>query len=179
VQRCDWKPDASAFALTGSAGGELFDALSLASSGLRAEGYGPFTPDGKAYLRAKDDGHALVALDGARVLVGDALLPWPTTRGLAHERGEAKPIGLCGERLALYEALPTEGKHVEASVGRGGFARFEHPAIKVADLETGTYATVLFGNGSSWSPLYTAFRVESKSPTEGVPSKETVGAAAH
>ncbi len=159
VQRCDWKPDGSAFALTGSAGGELFDATSLSSAGLRAHGFGPFTPDGSAYLRSEGEGHSLVELDNEAVLVGDALLPWPATRGPAHERGEAKPIGLCGERLALYEALPTEGNHVEASVARGGFVRLEHAAVKVAHLETGTYATVLAGNESSWTPLYTALRI--------------------
>ncbi len=158
VQRCDWKPDGSEFALTGTAGGALFEAASLESTGLQSHGYGPFTPSGSAYLRRNDAGHALVELDGERLLVGDALLPWPATRGNGRERGEAEPIGLCGERLALYEALPTQGRQVEWSFGRGGYTRFEHAAVKVADLETGAFATILSGNASLWRPLYTSTR---------------------
>jgi hypothetical protein len=159
VLRCDWKPDGSAFALTGTAGGELFDAASLASLELRLHGFGPFTPDGRAFLRRNGDGHELVELDGEAVLVGDPLLPWPATRGPAHERGEVEPIGLCGARLALYEALPTQGNQVESSFARGGYLRYEHEAVKVADLETGSYATVLAGNESPWTPLYSHVRL--------------------
>jgi hypothetical protein len=128
--------------------------VSLASSDLRPQGFGPFTPDGSAYLRRSGAGHALIELSGETVLVEDARLPWPATRGPAHERGEVEPFGLCGERLALYEALPTKGQHVESSLARGGYLLFEHPAVKVANLETGAYATVLTGNESSWTPGY-------------------------
>lgn len=160
VLRCDWKPDGSAFALTGTSGGELFDAVDLTSSGLRPEGFGPFTPDGSAYLRQREDGFALVDLAGDEVRIADALLPWPATRGNARERGDADPIGLCGERLALYEALPTKGHSMEWSLSRGGYLVFEHPAVKVADLQAGTYATVLAGNESPWTPLFSPVRLE-------------------
>lgn len=159
VARCDWQPDGSAFALTGSAGGELFDAASLASRGLRPHGFGPFAPDGRAYLSRRGEGFTLVELDGDDLILEDARLPWPATRGPAHERGDVEPIGLCGDRLALYEALPTRGMQVESSFARGGYLVFEHAAVKVADLETGSYATVLAGNESAWRPLFSPVRL--------------------
>jgi uncharacterized protein YceK len=160
VLRCDWMPDGSAFALSGSDGGQLFDAANLTSCDPQAESFGPFTPDGSAYLSRREDGFALVSLADHEVRIADALLPWPATRGSARERGDADPIGLCGERLALYEALPTKGRPMEWSLSRGGYLLFEHPAVKVADLQAGTYATVLAGNESPWTPLFSPVRLE-------------------
>ncbi|HEX6885473.1 MAG TPA: hypothetical protein VF530_19025 [Planctomycetota bacterium] len=162
VVRCDWRPDGSAFALTGDSGGELFDAATLASHGLRLRGFGPFSPDGRAYLARQDDGFALLQLEDEAVILDEARLPWPATRGKARERGPAEPIGLCGERLALYEALPTLGQRAESSLARGGFAHYEHAAIKIADLEAGTYLTVLAGNESERRPLFSPVRVAAR-----------------
>jgi hypothetical protein len=160
VERCDWKPDASAFALTGDNGGELIAAANFAVLQRAPEGFGPFTPDGSAYASLRGERYVLVAADDGHLLLEDVQLPWPAQyESPPLERAPTDLLALCGPRLGLYLGLPTKGMG-EAVNSRGGYWRLEIPAIKVADLEGGGYATIRRGDEGRWFPGYSPVQLE-------------------
>jgi hypothetical protein len=146
LERCDWRPDGGALALSTAGAGVVLEVGTWTPLAQSPHGYGPFRPDGQALMERRGRGWALIELAGGRELVPSVALRYPYARNGEREHGPVEPLGLCGPELALYSALPTRGRAVLTSIGRGGVARYEHPSIKVADLVAGGYATVLDGD---------------------------------
>jgi len=148
VLRCDWLPDGRAFALSGAAGGALIDAHGLRCIRRQSQPFGPFAPDSNTYLSMREEGNALMALDSTREPLEIPPLP------LA--RAPETLVGMCGPRHAICLAFPTLGQSIrwEGELG-APWIRYEMDAVKVVDLEAGTYATILTAADGyvGWLPI--------------------------
>ncbi|MEO6710745.1 MAG: hypothetical protein ABI054_05790 [Planctomycetota bacterium] len=157
IQEVHWLPDGESFALTGTEGGAIVAAASGSILARNSRGYGSIASDGRAFLASGDPDRSLIELESGRTLISPARIPWPLVRDEpAHEQGESSPIGMCGPRLVLYPALPTEGSKVARSYGRLGAFAWEHEVLKVCDIATGEFATVWRGDADrsvAYSPV--------------------------